>query len=106
MVTPCQTLAVPIQAKFEVTAFTISNANCPAPCTTCAEPCSVDAIITWKNTGGVSGQFEPAIKINDIRTGSGTTRTLPPNQEYTETFTLTNLPASGSPYTICPDPNP
>jgi len=102
----CAQLDVPIAAKFTVTTFKISSGTCPEPCITCPEPCSVDASITWKNTGGVAGQFEPAIIINTIRTGSGIIKTLAPNQTYTEVFTLTNLPASGSPYIICPDPNP
>lgn len=106
MSVPCQTLQVPIQATFSVTAFTISNAACPEPCTICHEPCAVNIAITWENTGGVAGQFEPAVKINNVRTGSGTQQTLTPNQSYTETFQANNLPATGSPYTICPDPNP
>lgn len=72
--------------------------------TTCVEPCNSDVTITWKNNGG-QGSFEPAIIVNGIRTGLGSSITLTKNQTYTETFTLTGLTNVSSPYTICPDPN-
>lgn len=102
MTLTCQILDVPIKANITATTMTITKKSCTEPCS-CIEPCDADISITWKNTGGVAGSFEPAIKINNVRTGSGTNRTLAVNATYTETFNAVDL-VEGS-YTICPDPN-
>ncbi len=70
--------------------------------TTCVEPCSATATITWINNGG-QGSFEPAITVNGTRTGLGSNINLTHNETHTEIFSLTNLVANA--YTVCPDPN-
>jgi len=102
MTVPCQILDVPIRANITAIDMIITKKSCTEPCN-CVEPCDVDISITWKNTGGVPGTFEPAIKINTVRTGSGSNKNLGVNETYTETFNVINL-IEGN-YNICPDPN-
>jgi len=70
--------------------------------TTCVEPCSATATITWINNGG-QGSFEPAIVVNGTRTGLGSPISLNHNQTTTQAFNLIDLVTNT--YTICPDPN-
>jgi hypothetical protein len=96
MTVTCETLAVKKPAN-------ITAINKSLTTNDCDEPCSVDASFTWQNTGGRAGTFEPAIVVNGIRTGSGLSINMPPNQTYLYTFTLSGL-LEGN-YTVCPDPN-
>ena len=102
MTIPCQILDVPVKANITATNMTITKKSCTEPCD-CIEPCDVDVLITWKNTGGVPGTFEPAIKINTVRTGLGSNINLKVNETYTTTFNITDLLFGN--YNICPDPN-
>lgn len=68
------------------------------------QPGTIIVTVTWINNGNTAGTFEPAIKINDIRIGSGTNISLDIGElPHTEIFTISNLMKST--YTICPDPN-
>lgn len=96
MTIACQTLNVPVKANITATTMTIGSNPCTAPCST-------TVTITWTNTGGVAGSYEPAIIVNSARTGLGTNVTVAVNATHTEIFNLTSL-VSGS-YNCCPDPN-
>lgn len=71
--------------------------------TDCDEPCDAIVTITWQNIGGRPITFEPAIIVNDTRTGLGEEITLSRDETTSQTFNLTDLLEDV--YTICPDPN-
>lgn len=96
MTTVCDTLAVKKPANITATDLVLNTYDCD-------EPCTVNITITWQNTGGRNGTFEPAYIINGIRKGLGSTVGMPPGQIYSNIFTETGLTENN--YTICPDPN-
>jgi len=73
------------------------------PASPCDEPCDATVTITWTNTGGKAGTFEPAIIVNGVRTGIGSNINLAKNGTHVEAFSLTGLTEAD--YNICPDPN-
>ncbi len=91
-----ETLAVRKPANITAISRTFSTLDCD-------EPCNATITVTWQNTGGRNGSFEPAIIINGVRNGSGLNQSIQPSQTYQYTFTLSNL-VEGT-YTVCPDPN-
>ena len=96
MTTTCETLAVTLRANITATSIVLTTNSC-------TEPCSCDATITWQNTGGTPGVFEPAILVNGVRTGLGSNVNLAAGATDTRTFNLVDLVAGS--YTICPNPN-
>ena len=96
MTIACEILAVKIKANITATNMVLSQ-------TECVEPCDTDVTITWTNTGGIPGTFEPAIVVNVTRTGAGYNQNVAAGATFSETFNLTALVANT--YTCCPDPN-
>ena len=81
----------------------ITATNIDTNMSQCLEPCTIIVTVAWINNGNAIGMFEPAIIINDTRTGSGTNISLDIGSTYTGIFTISDL-MKGT-YTICPDPN-
>jgi len=96
MTIECQTLDVKIKANITAT-------NMLSSLTECVEPCDANVTITWTNTGGIPGTFEPAIIINGVRTWAGYNQNVSAGATFSETFNLTAL--ENGTYTYCPDPN-
>lgn len=96
MTIACEILQVKPPANITATNQVLSQ-------TLCAAPCDATVTITWANNGGVPGKFEPAIVVNGVRTGLGTSINVPAGATHTEIFNLTGLAVAD--YTICPDPN-
>ena len=96
MTVSCETISVTAPSNITATNMILDKNYC--------EPsCNVIVTITWENTGGKKGTFEPAIIVNGIRTGLGSTIDLNKKETTIQTFNLTGL-VEGS-YTVCPDPN-
>jgi hypothetical protein len=80
----------------------ITATNITPDKTTCIPPCNVSVNIVWRNDGGSTGIFDPAIVINGTRIVSAS-ETLDPAQTVTKIFTIQNLTRES--YNVCPDPN-
>lgn len=96
MTTTCDSLAVKKPANITATDLVLNTYDCD-------EPCTLDISITWQNTGGRAGTFEPAYIINGTRKGLGSNISMAVSQIYSTVFTETGLIENT--YTICPDPN-
>lgn len=103
-VSPCPTVTVyaaPLPSVLTAETVTIS-----AP--TCAEPCGVNVMVTWRNVGIVNLTDQiVGITVDGITPTGGivTGVDILTGATVTYNFTVTGLTVTGSPYTICPVPN-
>ena len=96
MTVPCKVVTVSAPpANITAVSITVSPLTCIAPC-------NVTVAVVWRNDGGISGTFTPAITVAGVRTAQAAVN-LGPGKSITQTFTVPGL-AAGS-HTICPDPN-
>lgn len=96
MTVECKTVTVRRPAKIEATNMNVTPLECDISCT-------FTLSITWTNTGGRSGSFEPAIKIDNVRISIGALTPLDTGQGITITYEISDL--SEGTHEICPDPN-
>ncbi len=98
----CESVTILSPANIEATTMTIDKSA--DPCKTGL--CTVTVRVTWRNTGGVAGEFTPTILVDNNPV------MLPPvtlnafetvEDSIIQTFTLSNLTATT--HNICPNPN-
>ncbi len=98
----CESVTILSPANIEATTMTIDKSA--DPCKTGL--CTVTVRVTWRNTGGVAGEFTPTILVdsNPVTLSPVTLNAFETvGDSIIRTFTLSNLTAST--HNICPYPN-
>ncbi len=70
----------------------------------CADPCSVNATVTWLNDGALSGTFSPGVTVDGGAPITMPPESLPASTSISHTFTISGLTVVGSPHSICASP--
>jgi hypothetical protein len=96
MTIACQTVTVTTPAAITATNMALST-------TSCTEPCSVVATITWTNNGGTEGTFTPGVILDGGIPQTIAAETLAAGGSVTHAFSITGLTAGS--HGICPSPN-
>lgn len=96
MTVECKIVTVRRPAKIEATNMDVTPLDCDMPCI-------LIITITWTNTGGRPGSFDPAIKIDGTVIPIGSSTPLNPGENIIITYELSDL--SEGTHEICPDPN-
>lgn len=102
---PANCRAVEVFSPAYIEAINMITTKNIDPCI--AGQCVLTTDVTWKNTGGLVGTFNPGISINDGAPTTLPSVTLAPlgytGDTVTRTFIISGLPAAS--HKICPTPN-